>query len=94
MTCAQHLLAAPSYRGQAQAIVASTTRPVVAPTARVGKPAPEFETHAYIDRGFRPLKLLGYKGKRGVMDFYPGDFTLFCTISESGSVQAFDEAAV
>jgi hypothetical protein len=43
--------------------------------ARVGKPAPDFELSAYLDGGFKPLKLSDYKGKWIVICFYPGDFT-------------------
>ncbi len=43
--------------------------------ARVGKPAPDFEAGAYIDGGFKNIKLSDYKGKWGVLCFYPGDFT-------------------
>ncbi len=44
-------------------------------TARVGKPAPDFEAAAYIDGGFKNVKLSDYKGKWVVVCFYPGDFT-------------------
>ncbi len=43
--------------------------------ARVGKPAPDFELSAYIEGGFRNIKLSDYKGKWIVICFYPGDFT-------------------
>jgi peroxiredoxin (alkyl hydroperoxide reductase subunit C) len=43
--------------------------------AQVGKPAPDFEAIAFIDGGFKPLKLSDYKGKWVVLCFYPGDFT-------------------
>ncbi len=45
------------------------------PTARVGKPAPDFETSAYINGGFKNIKLSDYKGKWLILCFYPGDFT-------------------
>lgn len=44
-------------------------------TARVGKPAPDFEVSAYFDGGFKNVKLSDYKGKWVVLCFYPGDFT-------------------
>ena len=44
-------------------------------TAQVGKPAPDFEATAYIDGGFKNLKLSDYKGQWVVLCFYPGDFT-------------------
>ncbi len=43
--------------------------------ARVGKEAPNFELSAYIDGGFKNIKLSDYKGKWIVVCFYPGDFT-------------------
>ncbi len=43
--------------------------------ARVGKPAPDFEASAFIDGGFKNLKLSDYKGQWIVLCFYPGDFT-------------------
>lgn len=44
-------------------------------SARVGKPAPDFEAGAYIDGGFKNIKLSDYKGQWAVLCFYPGDFT-------------------
>jgi hypothetical protein len=43
--------------------------------AKVGKPAPDFEASAFIDGGFKNVKLSDYKGKWVVVCFYPGDFT-------------------
>ena len=43
--------------------------------ARVGQPAPDFEVNAYVEGGFKNLKLSDYKGKWVVLCFYPGDFT-------------------
>jgi Zn/Cd-binding protein ZinT len=43
--------------------------------ARVGKPAPDFELSAFVDKGFKNIKLSDYKGKWLVICFYPGDFT-------------------
>jgi len=43
--------------------------------ARVGKPAPEFEASAFVEGGFKNVKLSDYKGKWVVLCFYPGDFT-------------------
>ena len=43
--------------------------------ARVGKPAPDFEASAYVDGGFKNIKLSDYKGNWVVLCFYPGDFT-------------------
>ncbi len=44
-------------------------------TARVGKPAPEFETKGYIKGEIKAVSLLDYKGKWVMLYFYPGDFT-------------------
>ena len=44
-------------------------------TAQVGKPAPDFEASAFVDGGFKNIKLSDYKGKWVVLCFYPGDFT-------------------
>ena len=41
----------------------------------VGKPAPDFEAGAFVDGGFKNLKLSDYRGKWVVLCFYPGDFT-------------------
>jgi len=43
--------------------------------ARVGKPAPDFEANAFLDGGFKNIKLSDYKGQWVVLCFYPGDFT-------------------
>ncbi len=43
--------------------------------AQVGKPAPDFEASAYIDGGFKNIKLSDYRGKWVILCFYPGDFT-------------------
>jgi hypothetical protein len=42
---------------------------------RVGQKAPDFELSAYIDGGFKNVKLSDYLGKWVVLCFYPGDFT-------------------
>lgn len=44
-------------------------------TVMVGKPAPDFEASAFIDGGFKNVKLSDYKGGWIVLCFYPGDFT-------------------
>ena len=43
--------------------------------ACVGKQAPDFEATAYVDGGFRNIKLTDYAGQWVVLCFYPGDFT-------------------
>ena len=44
-------------------------------SVRVGQEAPDFELSAYIDGGFKNIKLSNYRGKWVVLCFYPGDFT-------------------
>lgn len=65
-------------------ILASEAAPAPTPTmlkevakmlAKVGKPAPDFELPAFVDGGFKNIKLSDYKGKWVVLCFYPGDFT-------------------
>jgi len=43
--------------------------------AHVGKPAPDFEASAFIEGGFKNVKLSDYRGQWVVLCFYPGDFT-------------------
>lgn len=43
--------------------------------ARVGKPAPDFELIAFVNGGFKNIRLSDYKGKWIILCFYPGDFT-------------------
>jgi hypothetical protein len=43
--------------------------------AKVGKPAPDFETSAYHEGGFKNIRLSEFKGQWVVVCFYPGDFT-------------------
>ena len=61
------------------AVTASVTsqdhKEVIKMIARVGKPAPDFEANAFVEGGFKPVKLSDYKGKWVVLCFYPGDFT-------------------
>lgn len=44
-------------------------------TAKVGKPAPDFEASAFVDGGFKNITLSEFKGQWVVLCFYPGDFT-------------------
>lgn len=44
-------------------------------TARVGKEAPDFEARAFVDGGFKNVKLSDYRGQWILVCFYPGDFT-------------------
>jgi peroxiredoxin (alkyl hydroperoxide reductase subunit C) len=43
--------------------------------ARVGKKAPDFEASAFVNGGFKNIRLSDYFGKWIVICFYPGDFT-------------------
>lgn len=58
-----------------QIALSTTVKEAPKMQARVGKPAPDFELSAYLDGGFRNIKLSDYKGKWIVVCFYPGDFT-------------------
>jgi len=44
-------------------------------TVQAGGAAPDFEANAFVENGFKPVKLSDYKGKWVVLCFYPGDFT-------------------
>ena len=44
-------------------------------TARVGKPAPEFQTKAYVQGEIKVVSLSDYREKWVMLYFYPGDFT-------------------
>jgi peroxiredoxin (alkyl hydroperoxide reductase subunit C) len=43
--------------------------------ARVGRPAPDFEASAFVEGGFKNIRLSDYKGQWVILCFYPGDFT-------------------
>lgn len=58
-----------------QTLLARAEERSIRMTAKVGKPAPDFEASAFIDGGFKNLKLSDYKGQWVVLCFYPGDFT-------------------
>ncbi len=65
------IIAAESKVSQPSTIQKEETKMI----AQVGKPAPDFEASAYVDGGFKNIKLSDYKGKWVVICFYPGDFT-------------------
>jgi len=44
-------------------------------TARVGQEAPDFEARAFVDGGFKNVKLSDHREKWVLLCFYPGDFT-------------------
>ena len=54
---------------------AETYKEVSKVTAQVGKQAPDFEASAFVEGGFKNIKLSDYKGQWVVLCFYPGDFT-------------------
>jgi peroxiredoxin (alkyl hydroperoxide reductase subunit C) len=58
-----------------QSEVEREAKEVRMPAVRVGQEAPDFELSAYIDGGFKNIKLSDYRGKWVVLCFYPGDFT-------------------
>lgn len=41
----------------------------------VGKEAPDFEAAAFVNGGFKNIKLSDYRGRWVFLCFYPGDFT-------------------
>lgn len=54
---------------------APVTKEVPVVTARVGHEAPDFEASAFVDGGFKNIRLSDYRGQWVVLCFYPGDFT-------------------
>jgi hypothetical protein len=58
-----------------QAAAPSPAKEVQMPIVRVGQVAPDFELNAFVDGGFKNVKLSDYRGKWVVLCFYPGDFT-------------------
>ena len=72
----------------------SASRPLAntsTPIAQVGRPAPDFEAHAYTNGGFRPIRLSDYIGKWVVICFYPGDFTFVCPTELAAVAVRYDE---
>jgi peroxiredoxin (alkyl hydroperoxide reductase subunit C) len=47
-------------------------------SARVSKPAPEFQAKAYVQGEIKVVSILDYRGKWVMLYFYPGDFTFVC----------------
>ncbi len=60
---------------QSSASPASPPKEAPKVLAKVGKPAPDFEAAAYLDGGFKNIRLSDYQGQWVVICFYPGDFT-------------------
>ena len=58
-------------------------------TIKVGNPAPQFKTDAYIaGQAFKPVSLSDFKGKWLCLFFYPLDFTFVCPTE----IRAFGQA--
>ncbi len=55
--------------------VQTETKKEVKMSVKVGSAAPDFEANAFVDGGFKTIKLSDHKGKWVVICFYPGDFT-------------------
>jgi len=62
-------------RTEAPVSAATNQQKEVIMTAKVGKPAPDFEANAFVDGGFKNITLSEFKGQWVVLCFYPGDFT-------------------
>jgi alkyl hydroperoxide reductase subunit AhpC len=58
--------------------------------AKVGKPAPSFAMDAVLNREFKNVRLVDYRGKWVVLFFYPLDFTYVCPTEITGFDKAFD----
>lgn len=56
-------------------VSASPNEEVKRVVAQVGKEAPDFQAKAFVDGGFKNIKLSDYKGQWIMLCFYPGDFT-------------------
>jgi peroxiredoxin (alkyl hydroperoxide reductase subunit C) len=46
--------------------------------ASVQRPAPDFQTTAFADGGYKKVQLTDYRGRWVVLFFYPGDYTFVC----------------
>ena len=68
-------LVAPATQSPSEGESQASQKEVEMALARVGHEAPDFEATAYVDGGFKNIKLSDYLGKWVVLCFYPGDFT-------------------
>jgi hypothetical protein len=59
----------------APAAVAADPKEVKRMHVTVGKEAPDFEASAFVDGGFKNIRLSDFRGKWVFLCFYPGDFT-------------------
>jgi peroxiredoxin (alkyl hydroperoxide reductase subunit C) len=64
-----------SQETPAEATSQTIDREVEMPSPLVGTEAPDFEASAYVDGGFKNIRLSDYRGQWVVLCFYPGDFT-------------------
>ncbi len=90
----------PSVSGHTTATV-ETANPLarldsIATTPRVGigRPAPDFEATAVINKRFEQVQLREYRGRYVVLFFWPLDFTFVCPteiVAFSDAVEAFAE---
>ena len=60
-------------------------------TVQVGKPAPDFEASAFVEGGFKNIKLSDYKGQWVVLCFYPRDFTFVWPTELTAVAAKYDE---
>jgi alkyl hydroperoxide reductase subunit AhpC len=58
---------------------------------KVGQPAPDFETKAYINGEIKAVKLADYRGKWVMLYFYPGDFTFVCPTELTAVAAKYEE---
>lgn len=78
MSCVQSArgpLASPAPQTPAEGESQTPDEEVEMALARVGHEAPDFEAIAFVNGGFKNIKLSDYRGKWVVLCFYPGDFT-------------------
>lgn len=78
MSCVQSArgpLLSPESKPSAEGEPQTSEKEVKMALARVGHEAPDFEATAFVDGGFKNVKLSDYRGKWVVLCFYPGDFT-------------------
>ena len=62
------------------------------PRAAIGRPAPDFEATAVINKRFEQVRLREYRGRYVVLFFWPLDFTFVCPteiVAFSDAVEAF-----
>lgn len=65
----------PIVQAEEQTEQRATKKEVPMIRARVGHEAPDFEAAAYLNGGFKNIRLSEFIGKWVVLCFYPGDFT-------------------